>query len=76
MMGYITESFRNYPISYHKRLLIIISIFTFFLSAFLDNLTTAIVMCSISAKFIHEKEDRMGFAGMIIIAANAGGVWS
>jgi Na+/H+ antiporter NhaD/arsenite permease-like protein len=57
-------------------LLVIISLLTFFLSALLDNLTTAIVMASISSKLLQEKEDRRWFAGMIIIAANAGGVWS
>ena len=57
-------------------LLVFISIITFFLSAFLDNLTTAIVMTSLCAKLLQEKEDRLWFAGLIVIAANAGGVWS
>ncbi len=56
--------------------LVIISTLTFFLSALLDNLTTAIVMTSISSKFLQDKEDKLWFAGMIVIAANAGGVWS
>lgn len=59
-----------------RKLLIIISIITFFLSALLDNLTTAIVMTSLSAKLLPDKEDRFWFAGMIVIAANAGGAWS
>jgi len=59
-----------------RKLLIIVSIITFFLSAILDNLTTAIVMTSLSAKLLTEKEDRYWFAGMIVIAANAGGAWS
>lgn len=59
-----------------RKLLVIISIITFFLSAILDNLTTAIVMTSLSAKILQEKEDRFWFAGMIVIAANAGGAWS
>ncbi|HUQ96251.1 MAG TPA: sodium:proton antiporter NhaD [Chitinophagaceae bacterium] len=58
------------------RLLVIITTLTFFLSALLDNLTTAIVMTSLSAKIIQNKEARLWFAGMIIIAANAGGAWS
>ncbi|MCX6351709.1 MAG: sodium:proton antiporter NhaD [Bacteroidetes bacterium] len=58
------------------RLLWIISIITFFLSSILDNLTTAIVMTSLCSKILHDKYDRMWFAGMIIIAANAGGAWS
>jgi len=57
-------------------LLLIIVTLTFFLSALLDNLTTAIVMTSLCAKILSEKEDRLWFAGMIIIAANAGGAWS
>lgn len=57
-------------------LLLIIVTITFFLSALLDNLTTAIVMTSLCAKILGEKEDRLWFAGMIIIAANAGGAWS
>ncbi|WP_337043509.1 sodium:proton antiporter NhaD [Emticicia sp. 17c] len=57
-------------------LLIIVSVLTFFLSALLDNLTTAIVMTSLCAKILHDKEDKLWFAGMIVIAANAGGAWS
>jgi Na+/H+ antiporter NhaD/arsenite permease-like protein len=57
-------------------LLIIVTVITFFLSALLDNLTTSIVMVSLCAKILPEKEDRLWFAGMIVIAANAGGAWS
>jgi Na+/H+ antiporter NhaD/arsenite permease-like protein len=59
-----------------SKLLIIITVITFFLSALLDNLTTAIVMVSLIRKILTEKEDRWYFSGMIIIAANAGGAWS
>jgi Na+/H+ antiporter NhaD/arsenite permease-like protein len=59
-----------------RKLLVIITIISFFLSALLDNLTTAIVMASLSQKLLSEKEDRLWFAGMIVIAANAGGAWS
>lgn len=59
-----------------QKLLLIVIVITFFLSALLDNLTTAIVMVSLSSKLLDEKEDRLWFAGMIIIAANAGGAWS
>jgi Na+/H+ antiporter NhaD/arsenite permease-like protein len=59
-----------------KKLLLIITVLTFFLSALLDNLTTAIVMTSLCSKILTDKEDRLWFAGMIIIAANAGGAWS
>jgi len=59
-----------------RRLLWIISLITFFLSALLDNLTTTIVMISITRKLITEERDRWLFAGTIVIAANAGGAWS
>lgn len=59
-----------------KKLLWIICIISFFLSAILDNLTTAIVMVSLLRKLIDNKEDRLLFIGMVIIAANAGGAWS
>ncbi|MEO7120821.1 MAG: sodium:proton antiporter NhaD, partial [Ginsengibacter sp.] len=59
-----------------KRLLWLFTILTFFLSALLDNLTTAIVMTSLSSKILSEKEDKLWFAAMIVIAANAGGAWS
>ncbi len=57
-------------------LLIIISVVTFFLSSVLDNLTTAIVMVSLLRKLVHDSQQRKLFAGMVIIAANAGGAWS
>lgn len=49
---------------------------TFFLSAILDNLTTTIVMISLMRKLLAQREDRLYFAGVIVIAANAGGAWS
>jgi len=58
------------------KFLLIIVFLTFFLSALLDNLTTAIVMTSLCSRLLRSKEDRLWFAGMIIIAANAGGAWS
>ena len=59
-----------------SKLLIIVSLFTFFLSALLDNLTTAIVMTSLISKLLEKQEDRWMFAGIIIISANSGGAWS
>ncbi len=49
---------------------------TFFLSAVLDNLTTTIVMVSLMKKLLDRRDDRLFFAGIIIIAANAGGAWT
>ena len=54
----------------------ILGIISFFFSALLDNLTTSIIMVSLTRKFIVDKNDRWFFLGMIIIAANAGGAWS
>ena len=53
-----------------------VGIVTFFLSSILDNLTTAIVMVSLMKKILDQNEDRLLFAGIIIIAANAGGAWT
>lgn len=58
------------------RLLWIICILTFFMSAVLDNLTTTIVMIALLRKLIADKETRWTFVGAVIIAANAGGAWS
>ena len=49
---------------------------SFFLSAILDNLTTTIVMVSLMKKLLEQREDRLFFAGIIVIAANAGGAWT
>ncbi len=59
-----------------RKLLIIVAILTFFLSAILDNLTTTIVMVSLLRKLVADREKRVLFAGMVVIAANAGGAWS
>tara|TARA_B100001142_G_scaffold317109_1_gene357690 strand:+ start:804 stop:2090 length:1287 start_codon:yes stop_codon:yes gene_type:complete len=54
----------------------ILSIITFFFSAVLDNLTTSIVMAALLSKLIKDKETLWLFAGIVILAANAGGAWS
>ena len=54
----------------------ILSVITFFFSAALDNLTTAIVMSALLTKLMKGREDLWMFAGIIIITANAGGAWS
>ena len=59
-----------------RKLVWIIGFITFFLSAVLDNLTTTIVLVSLLRIIIPEKKDRLLFAGLVIISANAGGAWS
>lgn len=58
------------------KLLWIISILSFFLSALLDNLTTTIVMVTLVKKLIDKADVRLLFIGLIVVAANAGGAWS
>lgn len=58
------------------KLLWIVGLITFFMSAVLDNLTTSIVMVTLLRKLISNKETRKYFVGIIVIAANAGGAWS
>ena len=59
-----------------SKLLWLFSILAFILSAIIDNLTATIVLITILQKVIQDKETRMWFAGMVIVAANAGGAWS
>ncbi len=59
-----------------RKLLWIIGILTFFMSAVLDNLTTSIVMCALLRKLIADQKTRWFFCGMVILGANAGGAWS
>src|SRR6185436_2258384 len=59
-----------------RKLLWIIAILSFFLSAVIDNLTTAIVMVSLLRKLIGDQQLRLLYVGIVIIAANAGGAWS
>ena len=59
-----------------KKILWIFGFLAFFLSAIIDNLTATIVLISILQKIIHDRDVRIWYAGLIIIAANAGGAWS
>jgi len=59
-----------------KKLLWLFCILAFILSAIIDNLTATIVLITILQKVINDRNTRLWFAGMIIIAANAGGAWS
>ncbi|MCB0691772.1 MAG: sodium:proton antiporter NhaD [Saprospiraceae bacterium] len=59
-----------------KKLLWIIGIIGFFLSAIIDNLTATIVLVTLLRKIIKDRNDRIWYVSLIIIAANAGGAWS
>jgi len=59
-----------------SKLLWIISILTFFMSAVLDNLTTTIVIVALLRKLVDDKQTRWFFASMVVVAANAGGAFS
>ena len=69
----ITESIKT---THKAKLIWLIAIITFFLSAVLDNLTSTIVMISILNKLIEDKKTKWMLLGLVIIASNAGGAWS
>lgn len=58
------------------RLLWIFSALAFVLSAIIDNLTATIVLVTILQKVVNDRNTRLWFAGLVIVAANAGGAWS
>jgi len=59
-----------------SKILWIFAILAFILSAIIDNLTATIVLISILQKIVKDRDVRIWYAGLIIIAANAGGAWS
>jgi Na+/H+ antiporter NhaD/arsenite permease-like protein len=59
-----------------SKLLWLFTILAFVLSAIIDNLTATIVLITILQKIIKDRDTRIWFAGLIVIAANAGGAWS
>ena len=59
-----------------RKLLWVLCFVTFFMSVLLGNLATVIVMIAISRRLIPERNTRLIFSSMIIIASNAGGSWS
>jgi Na+/H+ antiporter NhaD/arsenite permease-like protein len=59
-----------------KKLVWLVSVIAFFLSAALDNLTTTIVMITLLRKLITNTKERLLFVGLVVISANAGGAWS
>ena len=58
------------------KLLWLICVISFFLSAVLDNLTTTIVMVSLLRKLVPDRKERIWFVSFVVIAASAGGAWS
>lgn len=69
----ITKKIRTHN---KKKLLWLLSLLTFILSAILDNMTTAIVMITLLGKLLESPKERWIFGSIIIIAANAGGAWT
>jgi Na+/H+ antiporter NhaD/arsenite permease-like protein len=69
----ITKRIRTTKLS---SLMWLVGFVTFFLSSVLDNLTTTIVMISLMKKILGKHDERLFFAGIIVIAANSGGAWS
>ncbi len=59
-----------------RKLLWRVAFMTFFLSAILDNLTTSIVMIMVLRKLVQDREDRLLYAALVVIAANSGGAFS
>lgn len=71
--GFITRRVTTHSAS---KLFWVIALLTFFLSAVLDNLTTTIVMIYLLRKLVRDYQLRLVFVSLVIICANAGGVWS
>jgi len=59
-----------------KKLLWIVGVFSFFLSAVLDNLTTTVLMVSLLRKLIPDPKERLLLGATVVICANAGGAWT
>ena len=58
------------------KLLWLLALITFFMSAALDNMTTTIIMVMLLRRIIANRKERWLFASVIVIAANSGGAWS
>ena len=67
---------RNLRMRSKRKMLWTTGLVTFFLSSVLDNLTTTVVMISLIAKIIKDREERLMMGGMVVIAANSGGAWT
>lgn len=59
-----------------RKLLYVISILAFILSAIIDNLTATIVLVTLLRKLIRKHDERIWYAAIVVITANAGGAWS
>jgi Na+/H+ antiporter NhaD/arsenite permease-like protein len=59
-----------------RKLIWVLIVLGFFLSAVIDNLTATIILISILRKIIKDRELRIWYASLIVIAANAGGAWT
>lgn len=59
-----------------KKLLWLVILLTFILSAILDNMTTAIIMITLLGKLLDSPKEKWIFGSAIVIAANAGGAWT
>ena len=59
-----------------KTMMFLLCVLAFFLSATLDNLASTIVLVSLLRRLVPEREERLWFVSMAVIAANAGGAWS
>lgn len=59
-----------------RKLLWLLVLITFFMSAVLDNMTTAIIMIMLLRRIVADRRERWIFAGLIVVAANSGGAWS
>ncbi len=69
----LTDRIRTYS---RRRMLWIVAIMAFFLSAVLDNLTTTILMVSLLRKMVPERKERLLYSCLVVVAANAGGAWT
>ena len=71
------DFFRERLVSRSKvELLWKLTFITFFLSAVLDNMTTAIIMVTILDKMTSNRKDKLLYASMVILSANSGGAFS
>lgn len=75
LFDWIREKIMQKKISQSK-LFWILGVLTFIMSAFLDNLTTTLIMIQIGRKIYKDKDNFLIFVANTVIAANAGGAAS